>query len=986
MFSFAILALAVLSAQQPPITGTGRVEETHITPRSKVVHGAGGRLVIPGPEDPAAPPEATQDPARAGGEREFHESVLGIRRSLHLSASKEGAILATFGRSFDQVPARALNLLRTADADTSHGALLVLRRYGGKEHAAELEYLLLTRSFGSSTDVAVDTLATLAQDEACDRLLSCLTASRAPVRYHAERVLGGRLAAEDADRLLALSKEAAGDVRIKTVRLLGFLPPTPAVRARLIAALSEDALVADAAVDALIAQGPASVADLQQILAQPALGRAFGYAAVALASLQDANPSAAVFTEEMREPLLAELDMPDAFQRTAVALALCDLAMRSSDVSGDLYNDHAVTGALVDVAAPTEFVQHISRLKGLSVPRLVRFTGRDFGTSTAMWRRWWEEMGAAPLVGARLRVTVAADDAAIASLTWRAGERVIVLRGEATAAPEIANVFDHFVTAAEMESLVAELRRSGFMGLARGEVRPREDRSLELRVGGALVRTDPQTPSAVLDRVGLRIAETARDQSWQLWRDAEREPDAAAFWRSELRWREQHGDPKEQAERKRRRLVDALARVDGPRRELAFAELVVIPELREILTEAEGVSILRAANAVDPWDAISFRLVELALVVPGEQVWRAAVDTAREHDDAASGSAAVLPRVFALLGPERLIASLQDASPTVRKVAMAEVGRLRDLRATPVLLAVASNPDEDIDLRVGAVQSLGSIRAPDAREPLLALLELEPGNPPLRRSIWVALGQVGGAGVFDVLRSAMATTDELDRTAIVRALGAMRQPEAAFVLAEIVALRKDDTLGSIALELLKRQGDHLASPALRRQVEAADPVVRGLSALALADFQDPAALPELFTMLDRDEGRLRVVAAIASIIGKDVASENARADSLRAWWIENRGRSQSEWFLQALDAAGVTSSLSREDLLTESGLAAIPELTRLTLVLETPHLRALAGRLLRVTTGVDYGTILPMMPEPQRLAICDRYRLLFESSRAASRR
>ena len=114
--------------------------------------------------------------------------------------------------------------------------------------------------------------------------------------------------------------------------------------------------------------------------------------------------------------------------------------------------------------------------------------------------------------------------------------------------------------------------------------------------------------------------------------------------------------------------------------------------------------------------------------------------------------------------------------------------------------------------------------------------------------------------------------------------------------------------------------------------------------------------------------------------------ENARAESLRAWLTQNRTLTQGDWFLQALAVANVQHTLLARDLVPDSGPGAIPELTRLVMDLEQPHLRALAGRMLRVTTGQDHGTVFPLMPEAQRVAICERYRLIFESARAAAGR
>ncbi|MGE0142398.1 MAG: HEAT repeat domain-containing protein [Planctomycetota bacterium] len=972
----------------PPKKYEVEVDETFSIPRTRVVHGD-GELVLPRTRGvpQRAGSTAPQDPdARTA--QNFAHGVSQLRRSLHLGQSRESATLDALAHEFDQLPERSLAMLRAADADIAYGALRVLARHGGAEHVRELEYLLLTRSFGSSTDAALETLALLAQEAANDRLFACLVSSRAPVRFHAERLLATRLRPEDLDRVLDLSRGSQGDVRIKSVRLLGAFPGEAKARERLVIALGEDSLVADAAVEALIAHGPDHVDDLRSILAQPANGRAFGYAAVVLAALADADPARMPWTEAMREPLLAEIDMPDPFQRCAVAMGLCDLAMASDDLGGDRYRDQAVLAALVDVAAPSVFIPHLSRLKGLALPRLVRFAGRDLGVSPLAWRQWFGEIATAsasttPFVGTRRAATIDATNASLVALHWRGSEVPLVLRGVDAPAQAPEQGFEFLLTDGDVTELVDALKTAGFMrpSQSTGE---RDPRSLELRIGAARVVTDPATPSVVLDRLAARLMTSARAQYWQLWRDPVAEPDEEAWWRAELRWRDANPDPAVRAARSRSRLIAALGREKGIRRRIAFDELVLLPKLRETLTVADGKALLAAVAADRSWDETSFRLVELAMVAPDESTWREAVEAARAADEQGLAKEPVLPRVFALLGPERLLECLEAASPAVRRVAMIEVGRLRDLRAAPILERIASADAETLELRMLAVRSLGALRAPQSRDVLIQALTRDGLDAGLRRTIWVALGQIGGPGVFDVLRRAMATPDESDRIALVRALGALRDPEAAYALAEVVVLRGDDALGSIALEMLRQQGDKLAAPAMRPHLKDADPTARRLFALALGEFQDPAALPEQFALLEDERSRLRAVSAIAATTGRDVFAENDRAAVLRAWWESQRGRTQGEWFLEALASAEVSTSLTAADLAPGMGALAVPELTRLAMELDPPHLRALAGRLLRVTTGEDFGVISPATPQTQRLAICDRYRLHVEAARAAA--
>ena len=107
---------------------------------------------------------------------------------------------------------------------------------------------------------------------------------------------------------------------------------------------------------------------------------------------------------------------------------------------------------------------------------------------------------------------------------------------------------------------------------------------------------------------------------------------------------------------------------------------------------------------------------------------------------------------------------------------------------------------------------------------------------------------------------------------------------------------------------------------------------------------------------------------------------------MRAWYSQNRNRTQGEWLLLVLDEFGIRHSMRAEQLGPEAGTSAVPELTAVVLDAEPPWIRSLATRMLRVCTGRDFGNVSPLTPEAARLAICERYRALYEQDKAASGR
>ena len=94
-------------------------------------------------------------------------------------------------------------------------------------------------------------------------------------------------------------------------------------------------------------------------------------------------------------------------------------------------------------------------------------------------------------------------------------------------------------------------------------------------------------------------------------------------------------------------------------------------DLGAVLVESDGLRLAELAANSDRIDAQSFELLEIALVAPGDQAWRRvldAVDTAFDR-----GGKEALPRVFAMLGADKVLAAISDGRARVRSAAILEV-------------------------------------------------------------------------------------------------------------------------------------------------------------------------------------------------------------------------------------------------------------------------------------------------------------------------
>ena len=144
--------------------------------------------------------------------------------------------------------------------------------------------------------------------------------------------------------------------------------------------------------------------------------------------------------------------------------------------------------------------------------------------------------------------------------------------------------------------------------------------------------------------------------------------------------------------------------------------------------------------------------------------------------------------------------------------------------------------------------------------------------------------------------------------------------------------------------------------------------------MLLADFQDPTVVPDLIAMLANKSNRARVAMRLSSITGLELTEVNGREAFIKAWWRTHQNLPQALWFMESLKRYAVETTLTVEQLAPHAGHEAVPELTRIMLGTDKPHLRVLAAALLRTTTEREFGLISMQTRLPQLQAIADRYR------------
>lgn len=914
-------------------------------------------------------------------QQRFENALARLRRSVLQNEGATEIELRRLGDEFPGIVGLALKVLRRADVDQVPALARVLRRFGKPENAETLQLALLTRPYGGATSELVVTLEALVGDAKKDVLMRLVEGPFTSLQTAARDQLVPLLVPEDVPALIALSRHKKLEVATRGIELLA-TQKEPRARTRLVEALgAQDVTLAQAAVAALLTQGNAVVPELLAIAEKPAVDFTFPWAAFVLSQIEERGGEPCI-SPKCVPNLLRELTTPEPFFQVTAALALARVAWRSQDTTGEPYRDSQVVDALLQVVAPKGFVVGFAQLERPVARTLGWFTGQDLRGAEA-WRQWWK-IAHDGYVGMRMRIEVTPQNVGFVTVTardakgeWRAqGEQVRSL-------PEAATLPFCVLDTVSMQALVTKLLNQGFMtdaprhGVVATVVEALPAQRVQLEIGKARVATG-FLAERVLNQLVLEVQRAVDAERWQLYRDPRSDGDFATFWKNEREWLAAHPAPADRSTRLKDRILTLVPRLEGEARLRAIEHLVTIPEVQKVLTERDGSALVAAAGTSQNLDDATFRLLELALVAPGEKAWREVLDLVDHRFEV--GGKERLPRVFALLGADKVISAIEDGRPRIRLAATAEVANTKDLRAVPRLLDLVDG--NDAELRNAAIFTLGKLKASAAREKLLR--ELPRFDETTRRVAWVALGRIGGDDVLVALRAAVVMPDEQDRLAGIQGLGELREAGASRLLAEIWAKSPDQRAGELALSNLRRQGAALARPALRPWLKSIDLRQRREMIAVLAELQDPEVVPYLIeASADRSTDAGSLIVQVAAVTGLDVSEINDRGAYLREWWRTHENQPQAAWYLELLRRENIESPLRVQDLEPGAGNAGVPELLRILTRITNPRVRVLTIAMLRQVTEQDFGALTLNSGDEAARSLADRYRFWFELQQAA---
>jgi HEAT repeat protein len=225
------------------------------------------------------------------------------------------------------------------------------------------------------------------------------------------------------------------------------------------------------------------------------------------------------------------------------------------------------------------------------------------------------------------------------------------------------------------------------------------------------------------------------------------------------------------------------------------------------LAQGQAIGLLGALNTPSALDAL------MALLIESDSILRSAVDAAL----ASAGPVALSRLQEALSNPDEQVRSratetLSYSGPAAMKAAISGLE--------------ASDPRQ----RAAAARVLGTLRARDARDALVARLD-DPQQAVRVAAAW-ALGRVGTRDLISALEAHLATPDAELRATLAHSLGSIRHIQALPALTQLL----DDPVPHVraaAAEALGKLGDDRAISPLRTHLDDGDPWAQAAASTAL---------------------------------------------------------------------------------------------------------------------------------------------------------
>jgi len=743
------------------------------------------------------------------------------------------------------------------------------------------------------------------------------------------------------------------DTRLRAVRLVAAQPGEEGVRAALRAALMDESMdVAFAAAEGLAGTArPEETAFLKKEILATGPGPELGYLLWALL-VQQGFSDRLLVTEDLEPGLKAALGEPDPFLSGVAAACLAEFGFRSPRAEGFDYLDEEVPFALVRVVSGVTYFPQFSHLAALAEKSLSRISGEEFDQGRpGLWVDWFAE-NHGHFRAVRAALSVSPGDLPRLQVSWRRGEGDWRRVGGTKAELEEAAGSLRVLGARNEKELFALLEGHQLLdsSVLPGTYGPFEDpvsSEIEIHVGSRrkrfLFRGGSSLPwlAPFLGKLDALWQTT----QWELLVPKGEEPARSKFVLDHLdRW-----DAATKAGREALMVAMTrgnLARMGDESLRSWAATLVAWPGLEGDWDLDIAREFLEELPARAAMPEVAEAVLDAGLRDPDPQLTSALLEAAEPLKEPLRSD--LLLKGLSRLGAAVCSDCLKDPHLAVRVAAARALGRAGTEGRAALLTALKdSNP---LVVRM-AVRSLGEQKDPAVLSSLLPLAGATLSKDVRREALW-ALGEIGDPQGLAAVLTAARDVDAGVRLAAIRALGKLAGPDVAPAFQELFPAYAGTPLEVSFLRSISGRGAEAARQVLRPHLLAQDKVVVRRAALLLGALGDPAASPELISMLPDTPHDEELLDALAYSLCVDFRQMPDPAGNYTAWWRRHGGEDPRVWFnREATDLGWVIP----EAFLNDDSASRAASVEAVLKVLEEgpSHLHPAAAYHLQRLTGVD---------------------------------
>lgn len=985
-----------------------------------------GPVVVPPGERPAQPPHE-EPPRRTPEDAAIARDIADLAKWPGRVGSRAAESLLLRG---DGVVAPLCDVLARDESPMQPGAAWVLGHVGEASHVPLILRAAARRRNGSRAEVFFEAAHDLDPKRAKDWLFSLLPLKRPVFRAKATDFLIDHMSPDDGTRVVRLLDSPKTGVRTAALRLLG-AAQVPDTVERILEALADPAPEVARTASILLAfrADDALVKRLNELAAE-GFPRERAYAILALVEVARTQNESRFETATLAE-LAGRRGLlhPEKLSRGAAAVGLAFGAIESKDPNLAALLDRTVVDVLIDTVGGEHFRDHSS----LSEPvfsALRRLSGLDLPATAVAWAIWWRTererfQARRPLLVvldedlpfAFVRFEVVASDGGRRRATFRSEDGSV-------------QVGEYALGRDAFKALVEAIEEAGIYEVE-GADEVRADEHVLVTLGVMNQKRRMAVPSSDPRHALLRMRMDSLEDTnlWQHYRDTDRWPNAAEWWRTQAEVMAA-ADPSERTELLRAAIVHAYddlptaaARAEALDR---LENLRLQDEKAGSLSADEARALVSAATAAIAFGELEVRAVEYALSheaasrVRGDLVEALASRTE-------PGACDLLARLLARGGPLEVRDAFADPRPGLRGAAaraaqaLLEESRILEPEDASKLasalrpgLEVLARDDEgpvavraivalqrmgdgggvvalerlykagDRGAKIAVIEALGEMPADEAW-PFFSLVlaeERAPGADVMRAAALKSMARTGHPRAAELL--VFYLLNDANRSVRVAAGDALvdeGSDGARYVLIRALTEGQPDAERRARLvDTLGRFHGDVVRSVLGSYLEDRDPTVSHVAALRLADLGEARTVPYLIEVL-RGKSPAMAQAALRALenvtyVCFDLTGHEVLAEQYERWYQTARITSVSEperaWFRAALRERGYDVGLLAGYLAGEADPTAVPVLIR-ALRDEDAVVRRGAARALARITGLSMGEVRRSTSLRDATAVADQW-------------